>query len=157
LSESRGPRELVLDTSVAVKFYLSEERREEALDLLSAVAENRASLLAPGTVQPELFNALWQQHRRGHLSVEEVREYWSDFSVTSMDLYAPEDLMRRATAIAFETSAVVYDALFLALAEDAGTAVITDDGRLLQTLEGTPYAHLAHPITDIGSLISATE
>jgi predicted nucleic acid-binding protein len=147
---------LVLDTSVAVKFYLSEERREEALDLLSAVAENRASLIAPGTVQPELFNALWHQYRRGNLSVEEVREYWSDFSVTSMDLYAPEDLMLRATDITFETSAIVYDSLFLALAEDAGTVVVTDDGKLLQTLENTPYARLAHPLADIGSLVSAT-
>lgn len=156
MSDSRGSRELVLDTSVAVKFYLSEERREEALDLLSAVAENRASLIAPGTVQPELFNALWQQYRRGNLSVEEVREYWSDFSFTSMDLYAPEDLMLRATAITFETSAIVYDSLFLALAEDAGTVVVTDDGKLLQTLENTPYARLAHPLADIGSLVSAT-
>lgn len=156
MSESRGSRELVLDTSVAIKFYLSEERREEALDLLSAVAENRASLIAPGTVQPELFNALWQQYRRGNLSVEEVREYWSDFSVTSMDLYAPEDLMLRATAITFETSAIVYDSLFLALAEDAGTVVVTDDGKLLQTLENTPYARLAHPLADVGSLVSGT-
>lgn len=156
MSESRGSRELVLDTSVAIKFYLSEERREEALDLLSAVAENRASLIAPGTVQPELFNALWQQYRRGNLSVEEVREYWSDFSFTSMDLYAPEDLMLRATSITFETSAIVYDSLFLALAEDAGTVVVTDDGKLLQTLENTPYARLAHPLADVGSLVSGT-
>lgn len=90
MSESRGSRELVLDTSVAVKFYLSEERREEALYLLSAVAENRVNLIAPGTVQPELFNALWQQYRRGNLSVEEVREYWSDFSVTSRTFMLPK-------------------------------------------------------------------
>ncbi len=148
---------MVLDTRVAVKFYLPEKRREEALSLLSAVAENKARLLAPGTVQPELFNVPWQQHRRGNLSVEEMREYWSDFSVTSMDLYAPEDLMHRAAAIAFETSTIVYDALFLALAEDAGTVVVTDDGRLLQTLEGTPYARLAHSLADAGSLVSDTE
>lgn len=64
--------------------------------------------------------------------------------------------MPRATAITFETSAIVYDALFLALTEDAGTVVVTDDGKLLQTLENTPYARLAHPLADVGSLVSGT-
>jgi predicted nucleic acid-binding protein len=47
-------------------------------------------------------------------------------------------LMPRTTVIAFETSAVVYDVLFLALTEGADTVLITDDGKLLQTLEDTP-------------------
>ncbi len=75
MKEERLPRELVLDTSVAVKFYLPEEGREEALALLAAVGEGEAKLLAPSTVQPELFNALWQQHRREKLSREEIREH----------------------------------------------------------------------------------
>ncbi len=49
--------------------------REEALALLAAVGEGEAKLLAPSTVQPELFNALWQQHRREKLSREEIREH----------------------------------------------------------------------------------
>lgn len=147
------PRELVLDTSVAVKFYLPEEWREEALALLAAVGESRAKLLAPSTVQPELFNALWQQHRRGDLSREEVGERWADFSETSMDLYAPEDLMPRAVEILLETGTIVYDALFLALAEDAGTVVVTADGKLLRDLRGTPHAHLALSLTEVESVL----
>ncbi len=148
----RGPRELILDTSVAVKFYLPEELRDEALRLLAAVESGEAKLLAPGTVQPELFNALWQQHRRGVLTREEVRESWEDFSDTSMDLYAPEDLMPRAVQITFETGVIVYDALFLALAEELGTVVVTADGKLLKALEGTPYARYAISVADTGSL-----
>lgn len=37
--------------------------------------------------------------------------------------------------------------LFLALAEDAETVMITADARLLKVLEGTSYAHLAHPLS----------
>jgi predicted nucleic acid-binding protein len=48
---------------------------------------------------------------------------------------------------------IVYDALFLSLAEDAGTVVITADGKLRKALEGTPYARLAHPLADVGSLV----
>lgn len=153
MSEGKPARELVLDTSVAVKFYLPEEGREEALALLAAVGEGRARLLAPSTVQPELFNALWQQHRRQKLSREEVGEHWSDFSVTSMDLYAPEDLMPRAAQIALETGIIIYDALFLALAEDAETIVLTADDRLLKALQDIAYANLAHHLRAVGELL----
>jgi len=153
LSEAKPARELVLDTSVAVKFYLPEEGREEALALLAAVGEGEAKLLAPSTVQPELFNALWQQHRREKLSREEVGEHWGDFSLTSIDLYAPEDLMPRAARIALETEVIIYDALFLALAEDAETAMVTADNRLLKALRGTSYSDLARHLNAIDSLL----
>jgi predicted nucleic acid-binding protein len=113
----------------------------------------KQGLLAPSTVQPELFNALWQQHRRGKLSREEVGEYWGDFSVTSVDLYAPEDLMPRAAQIALQTDVIIYDALFLALAEDAGTLLVTADDRLLKVLRGTSYAGLPRHLSVVGSLL----
>lgn len=151
MSEAKPARELVLDTSVAVKFYLPEEGREEALALLAAVGEGEAKLLAPSTIQPELFNALWQQHRREKLSCEEVGEHWGDFSVTSIDLYAPEDLMPRAAQIALETGVIIYDALFLTPAEDAGTAMVTADNGILKALQGTAYSDLARHLTAANS------
>lgn len=67
MSEPTGPRPLVLDTSVAVKWYLPEELHEEAINLPRCAEAGDAELLAPGTVQPEFFNALWWQHRREDL------------------------------------------------------------------------------------------
>lgn len=149
-----APRTLVLDTSVAVKFYVPEELREEALGVLAAAESGRLELVAPGTLQPEFFNALWWKHRRGELSREEVREGWEQLVADRpASLYAPADLMARAAEITLESDVIVYDALFLALAEDAGTLVATADDRLLKVLEGTSYAHLAHPLSDAGSLI----
>jgi predicted nucleic acid-binding protein len=52
---------------------------------------------------------------------------------------------------------VVYDALFLALAEEAGTMVVTADHKFLQALRGMTYARLAHNLADVGSLIPHTE
>jgi predicted nucleic acid-binding protein len=60
VSESApAPRTLVLDTSVAVKFYVPEELREEALHVLAAAESGDLELIAPSTLQPEYFNALW--------------------------------------------------------------------------------------------------
>jgi len=57
----------------------------------------------------------------------------------------------------FETGVIVYDTLFLVLAEDADTLVVTADGKLLEALEDAPCAHLGHPLTDAGSLLPSTE
>jgi predicted nucleic acid-binding protein len=71
--------------------------------------------------------------------------------VTSTDLYAPEDLMPRAADIALETGVIIYDALFLALAEDAEPVVVTADDRLLKALRGTVYAGLARHLSAVRS------
>ena len=138
-SASPTPRTLVLDTSVAVKFYVPEELREEALEILEAAEVGGLELVAPGTLYPEFFNALWWKHRRDELSREEVREGWEKLiSSRPASLYGPEDLMPRAAEITLESGVIIYDALFLALAEDADTLVVTADGKLLKTLELLP-------------------
>ena len=49
---------------------------------------------------------------------------------------------------------IVYDALFLVLAEASETVVITAESRLLKALEGTAHARLAHALADVDSLVS---
>lgn len=150
------PRTLVLDTSVAVKFYVPEELREKALEILAAAESGRLELVAPGTLYPEFLNALWWKYRSDELSREAIREGWEKLSSDRpVSLYAPEDLMPRAVEIALE-SGIIYDALFLALAEDADTLVVTADDKLLKALESTSYAQLAYPLYDAGSLIPTT-
>lgn len=48
---------------------------------------------------------------------------------------------------------IVYDALFLALAEEAGTVVATADYQLLEALKNTTYADLVQPLSEIESLL----
>ncbi len=154
MSEHSGdPRSFVLDSSVAVKWYLPEEEHEEAAGLLRLAESEELTLLAPSTVYPEFFNALWQQHRREGLPLEEMRASWEQFAIDPVFLYAPEDLMHRAAEIAFDSGAIIYDALFLALAEDAETVMITADDKLLKALGGTEYASLAHSLREVGSLL----
>ncbi len=73
--------------------------------------------------------------------------------MTSMDLYAPEDLMPRAAQMALETGVIIYDALFLALGEDVGSLLVTADDRLLKALQETSYAGLVQHLSAIGSLL----
>lgn len=61
--------------------------------------------------------------------------------------------MPRATELVLETGGIICDALFLALAEYAGTVMVTADDKLLRALEGTGYADLARSLTGIDSLL----
>jgi predicted nucleic acid-binding protein len=152
LSEKRA-KSLVLDTSVALKFYLPEEGHEKAVGLLEAAEAGAAELLAPGTILPEGFNAIAQQRRRGLLDEEDATGAWAKLLAAPVYTYAVEDLIERAAAIANETGAIIYDALFLALSEDTDTVMVTADGKLLRTLASTRYASLARPLEQISNLI----
>ncbi|MBA3390688.1 MAG: type II toxin-antitoxin system VapC family toxin [Rubrobacter sp.] len=152
MSEKRA-KSLVLDTSVALKFYLPEEGHEEALGLLEAAEAGAAELLAPGTLLPEGFNAIAQQRRRGLLDEEDATGAWAKLLAAPVYTYAVEDLIERAATIANETGAIIYDALFLALAEDTDTVMVTADGKLLQALKSTRHASLARPLEQISNLI----
>jgi predicted nucleic acid-binding protein len=152
LGEKRA-RLLVVDTSVALKFYLPEEGHEEAVRLLGAEESGAAKLLAPGTILPEGFNAIAWQRRRGLLDAEDAGEAWEKLLRATIYTYAVEDLIERAAEIAKENGAIFYDTLFLALAEEAAVVMVTADGRLLKTLEGTRYAPLASPLERVGRLL----
>lgn len=151
MSEDRTPRELVLDTSVAVKFHVPEKHCEEARRLQGRFEDGAVSLIAPGTFLPEVFNAFWQKHRRKELSLEEVTQGWELIFELPLALYAPEDLMPRAVKISSETGVIIYDSLFILLAEDADTFVVTADDRLLAAIRGTAYADLARHLTAVDS------
>lgn len=151
MSEKRS-RPLVVDTSVALKFYLPEEGHEQALGLLEAAEAGVTELLAPGTILPEGHNAIAQQRRRGWLDEEDANGAWEKLLAAPIYTYAVEDLVERAAEIASETGTIIYDTLFLALAEDAQTVMVTADGKLLRSLTGTRYAPLASSLEQVGGL-----
>ncbi len=153
MTEGGAGRSLVFDTSVAVKFYVPEEGKERAEKLLASATAGEVELLAPATLMPKGYNAVWQQHRRGEMSLGEVRETWARFDGVPAALYATEDLISRWGEITADTGVIVYDALFLALAEDENIVMVTADGKLLQRLEGTDFASLAVHLTSVESLL----
>lgn len=149
----QAPRRLVLDTSVAVKWHIREDGHDLALDLLAAVGNGAVELLAPGTIAPEFFNALWQQHRRSGVPLDRVRSIWEDFTEAPVLLFGIDPLIPFAVEISLETGVIIYDALFLALAEDAGALLITADHKLLRAIEDTEHARLARPLSEVNALI----
>lgn len=144
-----GPRPLVLDTSVVVKWYLPEALSREALSILSGDLIGHFSFAAPGTLFPELFNTFWQRYRRNLLEKNEVSQIWEDFGrANPITLYDPSDLVDRAAELVIETEIIIYDALFVALAEYLDTSVLTADQVLVGKLDDTIYQNIVIPLSE---------
>jgi predicted nucleic acid-binding protein len=153
VSDPRGPAYLIVDTNVAVKWYLTEDLEQEALSVLDAGDRGDVFLLAPDTIEPEFWNVLWQRHRAGKLSLDEVWDYWDTFQESALLLGEVLPLMPRATEIAAHSGCIIYDALFVALAVSEDTVVVTADEELLDALQGTPYAKRGVHLRDAANVV----
>lgn len=140
------PAVLVIDTSVAVKWYVPEPDSPAALALL----EGDATLIAPDLLGPELGNVLWKKVRQGEITAVEAREIVLAFTeAPPVRLLASAPYVPAALEIALRYGRSVYDALFLAVAIEHGGRYVTADERLVHALERTelaptiwPYARL---------------
>jgi predicted nucleic acid-binding protein len=156
VSDPEGPPYLIVDTNVAVKWYLPEELNQEALEVLESGERGEVELLAPDSVESEFWNVLWQEHRKSELSLDEVWEYWEAFESSNLLLAELVTLMPEATEIAAATGCIIYDALFVALAELEDTVVITADEKLLKALKGSQYEYRVQHLRNVSELLSAS-
>ena len=115
---------VVLDASVAVKWYLHEQDRERALDLLDA---EHLLFVAPDIFLSEVVNALLRHNRDGRFSDELLDRALFDLESTSPELVPSRLVVERAAELARALRHPIYDCLYLALAERRDTVLITAD------------------------------
>ena len=116
---------LVLDASVAVKWYVEEELREQALALRHDYYEEKLLLISQPLLLYEVANAL-----RYHptLSSEDVMTAIDSLLAMQFDLITlGKSEVEAAVKIAFDENLSMYDATYLALADITGTQIVTAD------------------------------
>jgi predicted nucleic acid-binding protein len=117
---------LVIDASVAVKWFIAEDRSAEAQRILSADAD----LIAPTSILYEIFHALWDGARTGRLPANRLSEL-ADVVPTPFALLVPmEQLYAAAAAIAQSQALAIYDCAYVALAQREHAELITADERM---------------------------
>ncbi len=122
----------LLDTSVAVKWFVTEEDSERATSLRRAHLWDEIQLYVPDLLLMELANAL---RYTGRLSEERILEDLATFSALDISLVPFSiDVLRSSVALSLEQDLAVYDAYFLAMAQDLGVPFITADRRMLSRL-----------------------
>lgn len=124
----------VVDASVAIKWYLpagSEPFQAEAVQLLNGFVEGKLSLHAPELIAMEVGNVLGR--RAPH-----PETHFDEFLALPLLRHPSDDtLLRRALRLQTERSVILFDAVYLALAERLAIPLVTDDRDLIKASKGS--------------------
>jgi predicted nucleic acid-binding protein len=129
---------VVLDASVAAKWFIQETGREQALKVLDRPVRH-----APDLIIAEIGNVVWKKAIRGELTSDQARFICASLARYFLVLHRSEALIDRAIEMALQLRHPVYDCLYLSCAERAGGSLITADEKLLAALTGTTLASKA--------------
>ena len=143
--------ELVIDTSVAIKWVVEEEGSVAATALLDVGHGFRA----PDLLMPECANILWKKVRRGEVTPEEAGLMAELLQRAALELVPTRPLMPMALRLAVELDHPAYDAVYLALALERGCPFVTADGRLVRAVAqrgGAKLRRLVTPLSEAGAL-----
>jgi predicted nucleic acid-binding protein len=128
---------VVVDASVAVKWCLPSRREElvaEAEELLASSRRDEVRFLVPDLFWVELANALWKAVRRAEMSSDNAASAMSFMRDLGIATLPSLDLVPQALDLAITHSRTVYDSLYVALAIQSDSELITADERLANAL-----------------------
>ncbi len=121
---------VVVDASLAVKWLVREEHTDQALAILRAWHDDEVTLAAPYLLAFEVANSLHRKVVRGQLSVGDSTRMIQRLLSSRLELHQTDGLYARALELASELQqGAVYDAHYLALAEEFGCELWTADQR----------------------------
>ena len=141
---SSNQRLLVVDASVAVKWYLrDEEYLSEADLLLDHRKAGRVELVAPRQIRVEVASSFRRAALRGRISVPEVDGLIVDWLGIDLTLVDNEPLLLEATRLWIRYGCTLFDGLYIACAAQTQAPLVTADERLLRTIGNRPDLLLA--------------
>ncbi len=126
---------LVVDASVAVKWFVEEEYSAEAGRLL----EGGHELHAPRLLALEVGNALWRKARMGTLERSRAGTLAAAISDAPVRWAEDDEHCPEAVLLALALDRPVYDCLYLALAHRMRATLVTADTRFANTLAATEH------------------
>ena len=127
-------RSLVVDASVAVKWFLPEVHSEAAMRVLSL----GAPLLIPDLLYAEVGNIVWKRVRMGEITKEEAATLLQTLGDLPLAVLPTWPFALSALEIACATGRTVYDSLYVALAVRENARLVTADERLYNALKDGP-------------------
>ena len=126
----------VIDASVLTKWFVEHDEpdRDQALGLKDLHVEGRSTIHVTELIFLEVFNAIRfgsrAKEEHGARAIAGLEELHLEVSNTDFQL------LRKANAIAWAYKITIYDALYVALAEQLGYPLITSDDAMVRKLKG---------------------
>jgi predicted nucleic acid-binding protein len=125
----------VLDVSAALCWVLPRPASPRAVRLRDELRRGVLALIAPFIFPAEAASALTKAERQKLLPVGHAGILLADILATSLALHQYEPLLARAVDISSQSRAGLYDCLYVALAEQEGCELVTDDQKLIANLK----------------------
>ena len=135
---------LIVDASVAIKWFVKENLHDEALELL----QHHDRLQAPELIVAELTNVVWKKRLRREITEGQAQTIGSGIPNYISVLYPIVLDHERALELAVFLEHPVYDCLYLACAERVGGRVVTADRALLRKVKESSFADLVAFLPD---------
>lgn len=129
-------KKAVIDASVILKWYLRNEAHgAQALDLLQQCAAGELEITAPSLLWYELMNGLTIAGKRARLDEDAVLLSFRGFMSLGIRFYDFSFFADKSLQYALRYGRSIYDASYLALAEQEGIDFITADERLFNSVQ----------------------
>jgi predicted nucleic acid-binding protein len=118
---------LIVDASVAVKWFFDEERSAAA----RAILDEDIALFAPELIIAEIGNATWKRRIKGLIENADATFIIERIPALITNLVTLSELAKEAIRISMTLPHPIYDCFYLALAERERLPIVTADERLL--------------------------
>jgi predicted nucleic acid-binding protein len=128
---------LVVDSSVAVKWFIVEPYSAEARRILDAYQRGAVSFLAPDLINAEFGNIVWKKQVFQGLSAPDAQDVLDEFRRLQFSFTPTAQLLDDAYKIAATHRRTVYDALYLALSVRENCLCVTADEKLVNAVGAT--------------------
>jgi predicted nucleic acid-binding protein len=132
---------VVVDSSVAIKWFVEEPYSIEAYRLLEAYEVGSLTMLAPDLLYAEVGNIIWKKHRFQSLASEDAEEILAAFRLVTFVVTSFAALLEEAYRLAVTHQRTVYDPMYLALSLREHCPWVTGDERLVNAL-GTRFPQI---------------
>jgi len=143
---------LVIDASVAVKFFFPESGHDQA----TAILESAEPIAAPDIIIPEILNVLWKKSTRGEISRHQANEVIANLPMTIPTIIPSVEIANEAFVLAENLRHPVYDCLYLAGALASGALLITADESFVRKVSVAGLGPIVVDIKDWSALFVGT-
>ena len=121
---------IVVDASVAIKWFLPEQESDSADRVLASAGP----MHAPDLLLLETASVLWKKVRSRHLGRSEATTIRQGLDSVPLILHPAGPLLETALELALDAGRSIYDSLYLALAFALDCPFVTADEKLVNAI-----------------------